>query len=583
MDKQTNQDDVIKRILGYTRPYRLQLMLAFTGATVNVIFTLLIPVIIGKIIDEIIGINHVNFDRIIQKIIILTAVILISSLFQWIMNVSTRKLSSFVSRNMRNDAFEKLNRVPLKFIDANPHGDIISRLVNDADAVSEGLLQGFTQLFPGVATIIGTLVIMLLLNVRIALVVIIVTPLSIVFAGFVTKRTNRYFTRQSELQGELSGYINEMVTNKDLVSAFNYQKTCMTEFNRITDDYCEAGFKAVFYSSVSNPGTRFVNSIVFGCVCVLGAIMIIMGNISIGQVSAFLTYANQYTKPFNEVTSVFTQLQTALASARRMFHLIDADKEPEIENPAAILAAQGNVHIDNISFRYHPDVPLIENFKLDVKSGQRIAIVGPTGCGKTTLINLLMRFYDVDSGDIRVDDTSIYQIQRKDLRDQYGMVLQETWLKNVTVRENIAYGKPDAAIDEIIAAANSAHAHGFIKRLENGYDTVIAPEGSNLSAGQRQLLCIARIMLCQPDMLILDEATSSIDTRTEMLIQQAFEKLMKGRTSFIVAHRLSTIQTADVIIVMNQGHIIEQGNHQELLAQKGFYYELYNSGLGLGA
>ncbi len=577
MQKKKDTKQTLKRILKYTKPYKTQMFIAFIGAIINVLFTLLTPVLIGRVIDQIIAPGNVHFDNILKILVLLAFSIVMASAFQWMMNVSTRKLSSYVSRDMRHAAFKRINKVPLKYIDSRPHGDIISRLVNDADAVSEGLLQGFTQLFPGIATILGTLVIMLFLNFWIALVVILITPLSIIFAGFVTKRTNKYFARQSHCQGELSGYVNEMVTNKDIVHSFNYDQACIEEFDRISNDLYDSGLKAVFYSSVTNPGTRFVNSIVYDFVCVLGAILAITGRISIGQVSAFLTYANQYTKPFNEVTSVLTQLQTAIASADRLFELIDAKEEKETVSDHHLTDCEGNIQIQDVAFRYKPDVPLIENFNLDVHHGQKIAIVGPTGCGKTTLINLLMRFYDVDAGDITVDGTSIYKIHRKELRDQYGMVLQETWLKNATVRENIAYGRPGATLEEVIAAAKAAHAHGFIKRLENGYDTLIAPEGSNISAGQRQLLCIARIMLCQPDMLILDEATSSIDTRTEMLIQQAFEKLMKGRTSFIVAHRLSTIQTADIIIVMNQGHIIEQGSHEELLSQRGFYYNLYNS------
>ena len=570
--------ETLKRILSYTKPYKGQMAGAFLSALVQVLLTLLIPVLIGKAIDNIINIGNVRFNEIFKILILIGISLAVSALFQWFMNVFTRKVSCFTARDIRENAFETLNRVPLKFIDSNPHGDLISRLVNDADQVSEGLLQGLTQLFPGIVTILGTIIIMLVLNPFIAMVVVFITPLSIFFAKFITKKTHKYFLKQSREQGELGGYINEMVTGQHIIQSFAYEEECMDAFDEISERLYKSSLKAVFYSSVSNPGTRFVNSLVYAAVCVIGAISAIQGRITIGQVSCFLTYANQYTKPFNEVTSVLTQIQTAFASAGRLFFIIDQKQEPQDAlDSKAVTHTQGNVSVEKVDFSYHPQVPLIQNFNLNVKSGQRVAIVGPTGCGKTTMINLLMRFYEVNQGDIQVDGQSIYAMKRNSLRHLYGMVLQETWLKNGTVSENIAYGKPDASQEEIIAAAKAAYAHGFIRRLPKGYETVINDGGKNLSAGQRQLLCIARIMLCHPQMLILDEATSSIDTRTEMLIQKAFEKLMAGHTSFIVAHRLSTIQNADTIIVMDAGHIIEQGNHKELLAKDGFYAKLYNS------
>lgn len=551
---------------------------AFLCALVQVLLSLLIPVLIGYAIDNIIDVGNVHFAVIIKILVLIGVSLALSALFQWFMNVFTRKVSCYTVRDIREKAFENLNRVPLKFIDSTSHGDLMSRLVNDADQVSEGLLQGLTQLFPGIVTILGTLIIMLILNPFIALVVVIITPLSIFFARFITKKTHKYFQKQSREQGELSGYINEMVTGQNIIQSFAYEEKCLDAFDEISERLYKSSLKAVFYSSVSNPGTRFVNSIVYAAVCVIGAISAIGGHITIGQVSCFLTYANQYTKPFNEVTSVLTQIQTAFASAQRLFYVIDQQPQPQ-DTPDAVCVSstEGNVHVEHVDFAYNPNIPLIQDFNLDVKSGQRVAIVGPTGCGKTTMINLLMRFYDATKGDIKVDGHSIYTMKRNSLRHLYGMVLQETWLKNGTVSENIAYGKPNATHEEIVAAAKAAYAHGFIRRLPRGYDTIIDDGGKNLSAGQRQLLCIARIMLCQPQMLILDEATSSIDTRTEMLVQKAFDKLMAGHTSFIVAHRLSTIQNADIIVVMNAGHIVEQGNHRELLAKDGFYAKLYYS------
>lgn len=568
----------LKRIVSFMRPYRAQLVWACVSAALYVLFTLLCPVLIGKAVDAIIGVGNVDFTVVAQYLALIALAALLAAVFQWRMNVSTSKISSATARDMRERAFDAVNRAPLKFIDGHTHGDIISRMVNDADAVSDGILQGLTQLLPGVATILGTLCVMLVLNPIIALVVVCVTPLSIVFASFIARRTTGYFRRQSAAQGALSGYVNEMISGQSVVTAFGYEQRCFAQFDEMNDTLYDAGLKSVFYSSVTNPGTRFINAIVYAAVGVFGAIGAVRGVLTVGELSCFLSYANQYTKPFNEVTGVLTQLQAARASAERLFALMDEPPEPaDVENARAPTQCEGGVAIKNVSFSYVPSRPLIEHFNLNVYPGQRVAIVGPTGCGKTTLINLLMRFYDASAGDIAVDGVSIYQMQRGALRGLYGMVLQETWLKAASVRENIAYGKPDATAAEIETAARAAYAHSFIKRLPQGYDTQLTPNGGNLSAGQKQLLCIARIMLRQPDMLILDEATSSIDTRTEELVQRAFEKLMQGRTSFVVAHRLSTIRTADLILVMRDGHIVEQGNHDTLLAQNGFYAELYNS------
>ncbi len=573
MKKQT-----LKRIISYMRPYTFRLLLGSISAVLYVAFTLIGPVLTGNAIDKIIGAGNVDFKLIANTLLLLAATILLAAAAQWGMNVSTRIISSCAARDMRLQAFEKVNKVPLKYIDTHMHGDIISCLINDADLVSEGILQGLTQLLPGICTIAGTLVVMAVLNPVITLVVVCVTPVSIWFAGFVAKRTSGFFKQQSEAQGKMSGFVNEMVSGQAVIKAFAAEDECFDRCDKITDELYETGLKSVFYSSVANPGTRFVNAIVYAAVAVIGAIVTVGGGITVGQLSCFLTYANQYTKPFNEVSGVMTQLQSAVAGAQRLFDIIDEKPvEPDDADALAPTVCGGRVDIEDVSFSYMPSRPLIENFTLHVKQGQRVAIVGPTGCGKTTMINLIMRFYDVNRGDIFVDGNSIYHIKRKNLRDMYGMVLQEAWLKNASVRDNIAYGRPDASLDEIKQVAKSVHAHGFIKRLPDGYDTIIAAGGGNLSAGQKQLLCIARIMLSQPDMLILDEATSSIDTRTELIVQQSFEKLMQGRTSFIVAHRLSTIQNADIIIVMDAGHIVEQGNHAQLLAADGFYAKLYKS------
>lgn len=572
------KQQTVKRVLTYTRPYRKSLFFGFAAALLSVLFTLLGPVFIGRAVDCILGPGAVDYKGVLFYLALLGGCVLLAAVFQWGMNVSVRKISAYAANDLRAEAFAKVNCAPLAYIDSHNHGDIISRMVNDAEWVAEGLLQGLTQLLPGAATILGTLAVMAVLNPFIALVVVLVTPVSIWFAGFIAKRTSGFFKAQSAAQGRLSGFINEMVSGQDVVRSFGYEQRCFDDFDAISDELYDTGLKSVFYSSVTNPGTRFVNAVVYAAVGVFGALSAIGGAITVGQLSCFLTYANQYTKPFNEVTGVLTQLQTAVASADRLFALIDEPAEqPDAPDALAPARCAGRVAVEDVSFSYTPKAPLIEGFNLRVQPGQRVAIVGPTGCGKTTLINLLMRFYDVDGGVIAVDGNPIRTLRRDALRGMYGMVLQETWLKNATVRENIAYGKPDATEEEVKAAAKAAYAHSFIKRLPQGYDTVIAPGGGNLSAGQKQLLCIARIMLCAPQMLILDEATSSIDTRTEMLVQRAFEKLMQGRTSFVVAHRLSTIQTADVILVMRAGHIVEQGTHAQLLEKGGFYAELYNS------
>lgn len=568
----------LQRIGLYLKPYRAQSVAACVCALLYVLFTLLGPVFIGRAVDAILGPGNVNFGTMLFFLAALGITTLVAAGMQWAMQVCTRKISALVARDMRKEAFGALNRVPLKVIDGGAHGDFISRLVNDAELVAEGLLQGLTQLLPGIVTILGTLVVMAVLSPVIAAVVVLVTPVSIFFARFVTKRTSGFFKQQSAAQGHMSGFVNEMVTGQSVVRAFGGEERCFAEFDAISDTLYDTGLKSVFYSSVVNPGTRFVNAIVYAAVGVFGAIATVGGAITVGQLSCFLTYANQYTRPFNEVTGVLTQLQTAQAGAERMFALIDTPEEtPDVADAAAPDTCEGHVQARGVAFSYVPEVPLIDNFNLDVTPGERVAIVGPTGCGKTTFINLLMRFYEVTAGEISVDGTPIRAMRRDALRGLYGMVLQETWLKNASVRENIAYGKPEATDEEIKQAAKAAYAHSFIKRLPQGYDTIIAPGGGNLSAGQKQLLCIARIMLCKPQMLILDEATSSIDTRTEMLVQKAFERLMEGHTSFVVAHRLSTIQNADVILVMHQGKIIEQGTHAELLEQHGFYANLYQS------
>lgn len=570
--------NTIQRMAWYLAPYKGLLLGALLGALAYVPLGLLGPVFIGRAIDAIAGAGDVDFAVVLLNLGWLAATAAASALLQWLMMVCTRKASAYAAQQMRRQAFERLNDVPLGRIDTQPHGDIVSRLVNDADNVSEGYLQALTQLFPSVVTIVATIVLMFTLNALIALVVIVATPLSILFARLVTRRTGKMFLLQSKAQGAVSSQVGEAVNNQALLSAFGYEKASEEEFDAVNDAYFGANFKATVYSSFINPGTRYVNAIVYAAVGVFGALLALRGGITVGGISAFLAYANQYTKPFNEITAVFTQLQAAVAGAERLFEVIDWPPEtPDVLDAALPSHSAGRVTAQGVYFSYVPERKLIQDFNLETKPGQRIALVGPTGCGKTTIINLLMRFYDVDAGKILVDDVPVVGIKRDALRGLYGMVLQDTWLKQATVRENIAYANPNATDEEVQAAAKAAYAHRFIMRLPKGYDTVLENGGEGLSAGQRQLLCIARIMLAKPDMLILDEATSSIDTRTEMLIQKALQQLMEGHTSFIVAHRLSTIQNADVILVMDAGRIIERGRHEELLAKGGFYAKLYNS------
>lgn len=568
---------VLKRILSYTRPYLWYLVGALLCALLNVALTLLAPVLVGDSIDFIIAKGQVDFPSIARILFVLAGAILLGAFFQWVMTLCTNQLTYKTVRDLRVQTFHKLNAVPLRYIDGHSHGDIISRVVTDIDLISDGLLQGFTQLFTGVVTILGTLLFMLTINVKIALVVVLITPLSLFVASFIARRSHKMFREQSAVRGEMTGYVEELIGNQKVVKAFSYEERAQASFEEINRRLYDCGVKAQFYSSMTNPSTRFVNGVVYAAVGITGALAAMQGLLSVGQLSCFLTYANQYTKPFNEITGVITELQTAFASARRVFAVLDEPTEsPDAQLPE-LKECDGRVTAEHVDFSYRPDTRLIEDLNLSVLPGQRIAIVGPTGCGKTTIINLLMRFYDVDAGQISVSGHPIDSVTRQSLRGCYGMVLQETWLFHGTIRENIAYGKPDAAEPEIVAAAKAAHAHSFIRRLPQGYDTVISEDGGNLSQGQKQLLCIARIMLLSPPMLILDEATSSIDTRTEIQIQKAFDKMMQGRTSFVVAHRLSTIQEADRILVMDAGRIIEQGTHAELLKKGGFYAKLYNS------
>lgn len=569
---------VVKRILIYTAKYKRYLVGAFVFAIVSVCLTLLGPVLVGYAIDYIIGKGNVDFGsvgRILVGLICSTAGV---ALFQWLMSLCINRVSYFTVRDMRIDAYKKLSNVPLSYIDTNAHGNIISRIINDIDAVGDGLLQGVTQLFSGIITIVGTLGFMVAINFKIALVVVFVTPLSLFVAAGIARLSAKMFSKQQRTQGEISGFVEEMIGNQKIVSSFSMEEQNEQEFRRINDELYVCGKNAQFASSLANPSTRFVNGIVYAAVGVIGALSAISGGLSVGQISCFLTYANQYTKPFNEVTGVISQIQTAIAGGARLFELMDSpDKTPDSENAKPLENVKGNIEFNNVSFSYTADRPLIKEFNLKVKQGQRVAIVGPTGCGKTTLINLLMRFYDVRSGEIKIDGQPVQSFTTDSIRQSFGMVLQESWLFNGTVRENIAYGKEDATDEEIIAAAKAAYAHSFIMHLPNGYDTVIAEDGGNLSQGQNQLLCIARVMLSNPPMLILDEATSSIDTLTEQRVQLAFNKMMQGKTSFVVAHRLSTIKEADIILVMKDGNVIEQGKHAGLLAQGGFYAELYNS------
>ena len=567
----------LTRVLHKIRPYSLFVVCSLIVAAVSVAAQLYIPILCGDAIDLMLGKGNVDSAGVGRIIVEVLVVAVVAAFAQWLLSVCNNRITFSVSRDLRNEALRKIQTLPLSYLDSHPSGDIVSRMVADVDTFADGLLMGFTQLFSGVLTILGTLLFMLSENVAITLVVVCITPLSLLVASFLAKRSYKYFQGQSSVRGEQTALVNEMIEGQKVVQAFGHEAESLDAFDEVNGRLQDVSLKAIFFSSMTNPATRFVNNIVYAGVGLVGALYAVRGGITIGQLSVFLNYANQYTKPFNEISGVVTELQNALACAARVFELLDADDQiPEAEN-AAVLQPDGHVQLEDVSFRYLPDRPLIEGLSLDVKPGQRIAIVGPTGCGKTTLINLLMRFYDVNGGAIKVSGTDIRSVTRASLRGSYGMVLQDTWLRAGTVRENIAYGKPDATLDEVVAAAKAAHADSFIRRLPDGYDTVIAEDGGNISQGQKQLLCIARVMLCLPPMLILDEATSSIDTRTEVRIQKAFARMMQGRTSFIVAHRLSTIREADVILVMKDGHIVEQGNHDELLAAGGFYAKLYNS------
>lgn len=569
---------VVRRVLKYIKPYKGLLALAILSAIISVSLTLYIPVLTGKAIDNIIDKGNVNFENVLQIIIYIAVGVAGVAIFQWIMTYFTNVISYKTVRDLRRDVFCKFNDVPLSYIDTHSHGDLISRVINDVDAVGDGLSQMFLQLFSGIVTILGTMVFMFIIDWRIALAVIILTPLSLFVAAFIGKMTHNRFARQQQLQGDISSYVEEYVGNQRIVKAFSYEDRAFENFEKYNQELYTVGFKAQFAGALANPSTRFVNAMVYAAVGIFGAITAIAGTLSVGQLSCFLTYANQYTKPFNEVTGVLTQLQTAIAAAGRVFDVLDAEDEPE-DKPDSIKVenCKGNVKIENVNFSYVKDKPLITNFSLDVKSGSHIAIVGPTGCGKTTFINLLMRFYDTDSGKISVDGVDIKDMERDELRKLYGMVLQDSWLFCGTIMENLKYGNPNATDEEVIEAAKAAYAHSFIRRMPDGYDTMISEGGGNLSQGQKQLLCIARAMLSNPTMLILDEATSSIDTLTEIRVQKAFAKIMQGRTSFVVAHRLSTIKESDVILVMRDGNIIEQGTHDELLAKGGFYKKLYES------
>ncbi|GAA0750792.1 ABC transporter ATP-binding protein [Clostridium sartagoforme] len=572
---------LLKRILKYTKPYNKYTILAFFTAVINITLTLFTPIIIGEGIDLLIGPGNVNFSKLFKILILLSITVIFSPILQLIMTRCTNIVSYKTIKDLRIDVFNKLNSLPLKYIDSTSHGNIMNGVINDIEIVSDGLLQGFSQLFTGVITIIGTLIFMLSINIKITLIVVIITPLSLFTASTIAKHCHSMFRKQSQVRGELSGYVEEMIGNQKIVKAFSFEDRSKQAFEDINKKLYTYGQKAQFYSALTNPCTRFVNGLVYAAVGIIGAISAINGTISIGQLSSFLSYANQYTKPFNEISGVITELQAAFTSASRVFKILDEKEETSDSKDSITLnTCEGYIDINDVSFSYSTDKSLIENFNLKVKPGSKIAIVGPTGCGKTTLINLLMRFYNINSGEIKIDGINIDNITRSSTRGLYGMVLQDTWLYSGTVKENIAYGKPNASLEEIISAAKNAHAHKFIMNLPKGYDTVLTDD-SSLSQGQKQLLCIARIMLSKPPMLILDEATSSIDTRTEIYIQKAFNKLMEGRTTFIVAHRLSTIREADLILVMNNGKVIEQGNHTELLNKGGFYANLYNSQFAL--
>lgn len=572
------QKDTLVKVLNSVRKHWIYLILSILLSAVTVFASLYVPILIGDAIDFIIDKGQVDFAYVANRILSICCVVGVGAVAQWLMNVCNNKITYETVQEIRNQAFEKIQILPLSYLDSHAYGEIVSRVIADVDQFADGLLMGFTQFFTGVLTIFGTLAFMLVNNVGITLVVVCITPVSFFVAGFIAKRTYHMFKLQSETRGEQTSLIDEMIGNQKVVQAFCYEDEAMERFDVINDELAEYSLKAVFFSSLVNPSTRFINSLVYTGVGLIGAFSAISGTISVGQLSCFLSYANQYTKPFNEISGVVTELQNALACAARIYELIE--EEPQVLEPADVKvldAPQGHVDLEHVYFSYTPEVKLVEDFNLSVKPGQRVAIVGPTGCGKTTVINLLMRFYDVNSGSIKVEGENVRKITRESLRSSYGMVLQETWLKSGTIRDNIVMGYPEATEEEIIAAAKASHAHSFIKRLPKGYDTVIGEDGGGLSQGQKQLLCITRVMLCLPPMLILDEATSSIDTRTELIIQSAFARMMKGRTSFIVAHRLSTIREADVILVMNQGNIIEQGNHEELLKKGGFYAKLYHS------
>ena len=574
----TTQKATLKKVMQCISRYRFLVVLSILLAAISVALTLYVPILVGDAIDFIVAAGQVNFDQMMTTLTRVVIVVAITALAQWLMNVINNKITYQVIRDMRDQAFRKIQVLPLKYIDSHPYGEVVSRVIADVDQFADGLLMGFSQLFTGVITILGTLIFMLTVNVGITFVVVLLTPLSLFVANFIARRTFSMFKKQSEARAEQTALVDEMVGNEKVVQAFTHEAAAQETFDEINERLRASSLKAIFYSSITNPSTRFINSVVYAGVGLTGALAAVSGAMTVGGLSAFLSYANQYTKPFNEISGVITELQNALVCAARLFELIEEPSQiPDAENARVLTAPQGRITAENVAFSYVADRPLIQRLNLDVQPGQRVAIVGPTGCGKTTLINLLMRFYDVDNGSISVEGTDIRNITRASLRRNYGMVLQDTWLKEGTVRENIVMGKPDATDEEIIAAAKASHAHGFITRLPDGYDTVLSGDGGSLSQGQKQLLCITRVMLCLPPMLILDEATSSIDTRTELHIQEAFARLMQGRTSFIVAHRLSTIKNADIILVMKDGDIIEQGNHEQLLAAGGFYANLYNS------
>ena len=571
---------MIMRIWKHFRKYWFYIVCSLIFAALSVASQLYVPILTGNAIDHMIGVGKVDFAGVAAIVRVIVAATAVTAISQWIFGICNNKITYNVSRDLRNAAIAKIQRLPVSYLDAHPTGDLVSRVIADVEQFADGLLMGFTQFFTGVLTILGTLGFMLYVNVPITLVVVCVTPLSFIVAGFIAKKTYRNFHMQTEVRGEQTAFINEMIEGQKVVQAFCHEKENVDQFDEMNERLQKASLKAIFFSSITNPATRFVNNVVYAGVALVGALFAVSGGISVGQLSCFLSYANQYTKPFNEISGVVTELQNAMACASRIFELLDEEERTPDKADARVLTEEqvdGSVEISDVSFSYVPDRKLIEHFNLSVKPGERVAIVGPTGCGKTTMINLLMRFYDVDAGKICVSGTDIRDISRISLRRSYGMVLQDTWLKSGTIYENIAYGRPDATKEQVIEAAKAAHAHSFIKRLPDGYDTVISEDGGNISQGQKQLLCIARVMLCLPPMLILDEATSSIDTRTEIKIQQAFASMMKGRTSFIVAHRLSTIREADIILVMDSGKVIEQGTHEELLAEKGFYAKLYNS------